>query len=113
MLGRYVNFESYGHSDPNISFINGLRFWMRMSCQDTNKDNGIYKFLPELLQKTLQPTVIDSAHASEKKRLCEGEWKKYKDYQECSEKYKTASGALKADSLVHCGVVFQPVRQCN
>jgi hypothetical protein len=113
LLGRYVNFESYGHSDPNISFINGFRFWMRMSCPATKKDNGIYNFLPELLQRTLQPAALDSALASEKKRQCEEDWKKYKVYQECSEQYKTASGTLKADSLVHCGVVFQPVRQCN
>ena len=62
-LGRYVNFESYAPSDSNVSFINVMRFWMRMSCPDTKNDNGIYKFLPELLHKTLQPAVIDSALA--------------------------------------------------
>lgn len=55
VLGRYVNFESYGSSEPDVSFINSFRFWMRMSCPGTKDSNGIYKFLPELLNKTLQP----------------------------------------------------------
>ena len=57
-LGRYTYFESYATSDPDVSLLNGLRFWMRMSCPipATNAgSSGYYKYLPELLQSTLQP----------------------------------------------------------
>lgn len=58
-LGRYVYFESYAGTDSNVSTFNGLRYWMRMSCptpKTNNGSTGYYRYLPELLQSTLQPT---------------------------------------------------------
>lgn len=43
-LGRFVYFENE----------HGYRPWMKMSCQSMKNEN-YYKYIPELLQKTLQP----------------------------------------------------------
>ena len=44
-LGRFVYFEN----EPTY-----FRPWMKMSCESMN-GNSYYKFIPELLQRTLQP----------------------------------------------------------
>ena len=74
------------------------------------RQNAAAKGAPKATVPPPAPAKTAAAPAAplDKKKMCEEEWKRYRDSQACFGPYRTANGGIKAEAFQQCADVKQP-----